>query len=222
MSRRVYPFLSRWTAGMGVTLALAGAGCTTTENNNGDAEDLRIQLEEAFTNNLAGFSNAIQRLVLAASGQAQTGVTITPITGGVQGTVGVDVDGNGSLETSVAGRLIFINQAQGLSGGANFTLTGITGGAPQTASGQAVVTQVGPAQLTISNGSFATHTETRGNDLALTDVNLSTDVAGGAYKVSGNADFEFNGLDGLLTFEPVGNWFRIVVSGSGFSTFIIQ
>jgi hypothetical protein len=211
-------------ATMGVGLALLGGGCTSSTDNggDGDVEDFKIQLEEAFTNNLAGFSNAIQRLVLAASGQTQNGVTITPITGGVQGSVGVDVNGDGSLETSVQGRLLFINPSQGLAGGANFTLTGITGGAPQTASGTAVVTQVGPSIITITNGNFVTHTDTRGNDASVSSVNLTTDVSGGGYKVTGTADFEFNGVQGLFTFEPVGNWFKITVSGDDFDTFVIQ
>jgi hypothetical protein len=215
----------RWTAMVGIGLAVIGSGCTSSTDNggdDGDVEDFKIQLEEAFTNNLAGFSAAIQRLVLAASGQAQTGVTLTPITGGVQGTLGVDVNGDGSLETQVAGRLIFINQAQGLSGGANFTLTGITGGAPQTASGTAVVTQIAPSIITITNGNFQTHTDTRGNDASVSDVNITTDVSGGGYKVTGTADFEFNGVTGLFTFAPNGNWFKITVTGDSFDTFVIQ
>ncbi len=212
------------TATVGIGLALAGAHCTTSTDNggDGDVEDFKIQLEEAFTNNLAGFSNAIQRLVLAASGQAQTGVTLIPISGGVQGSLGVDVNGDGSLETQVQGRLIFLNASQGLAGGANFTLTGISGGAPMTASGSAVVTQLGAAVISITNGNFTVHTDTRGNDASVSAVNITTDVGGGAYKVTGTANFEFNGVTGLFTFAPNGNWFKITVTGDGFDTFVIQ
>jgi hypothetical protein len=213
-----------WTAAVGIGLALAGANCTSSTDNGGggDVEDFKVQLEEAFTNNLAGFSNAIQRLVLAATGQPQNGVTLTPITGGVQGSLGVDVDGDGSLETQVQGRLIFINPSQGLAGGANFTLTGIVAGAPQTASGSAVITQVSASIITITNGNFSTHTDTRDNDASVSGVNLTTDVSGGGYKVTGTADFEFNGVDGLFTFAPNGNWFKITVTGDSFDTFVIQ
>ena len=213
------------TAMVGLGLALVGWGCTSSTDNgdgDGDVEDFKVQLEEAFTNNLAGFSNAIQRLVLAASGQPQNGVLVTPITGGVQGSVGVDVDGDGNMETQVQGRLIFINAAQGLAAGANFTLTGITGGAPQTASGTAVVTQVGPSVISITNGNFQTHTGTRGNDASVSGVNITVDVAGGGYKVTGTSDFEFNGVEGLFTFAPNGNWFKITVTGDSFDTFVIQ
>lgn len=212
-----------WMAIASVGLALIGGSCTSsTDNNGGDVEDFKVQLEEAFTNNLAGFSNAIQRLLLAANGQSQTGVTLTPIAGGVQGSLGVDVDGDGALETQVQGRLIFINQSQGLAGGANFTLTGITGGAPETASGTAVITQVGPSIITISNGSFTTHTDTRGNDASVSSVNITADVSGGGYRVTGTSDFVFNDVVGTFTFQPNGNWFKITVSGQGFDTFVIQ
>lgn len=212
------------TAVAGLGLALIGWGCTSSTDNGGDEdfEDFKIQLEEAFTNNLAGFSNAIQRLVLAASGQPQNGVTVTPIAGGVQASVGVDVNGDGSLETQVQGTLIFINAAQGLAGGANFTLTGITGGAPQTATGNAVVTQVGPSVISVTNGSFQTHTDTRGNDVSVSGVNITADVSGGGYKVTGTSNFEFNGITGLFTFAPNGNWFTLTVSGDSFDTFVIQ
>ncbi len=206
---------------MALALVFVAGGCKSTQNNSADAADFKQQLSEAFGNNLTGFSNAIHRLLLAATGQPQTGVTLTQITGGVQGTVGVDVDGNGSLETSVAGKLIYLNPATGLAGGANFTLTGITGGAPQTATGSAVIAEPAPSTLTISNGTFATHTQTRGNDLSLSSVNLSTDLGGGAYNVSGTANFVFNGLNGRLTFQPSGSEFKIVVSGDGFTTFTI-
>src|SRR5438132_9968518 len=101
-------YRAQWLAAMGATFALSAGACSSSggTDSNGGADDFHQQLSDAFQNNLDGFSNAIQRLVLAASGQSQTGVTITPITGGVQGSVGVDVDGNGSLETSVNGRLI--------------------------------------------------------------------------------------------------------------------
>jgi len=215
---------TRPLAAMGFALVCVAGACKigNSDNNSGDAADFKQQLSQSFsTNNINGFSNAIHRLLLAATGQAQTGVTLTPITGGVQGSVGVDVDGNGSLETSVNGKLIYLNPATGIAGGANFTLTGITGGAPQTATGSAVIAETAPSVVTISNGTFETHTQTRGNDLSLSSVNLTTDIGGGAYKVTGTADFDFNGLNGRLTFQPSGSEFKIVVSGSGFTTFTI-
>ena len=75
--------------------------------------------------------------------------------------------------TVVNGTLSFINPGQGLAGGANLVITGITGGAPQTAHGTAVLEQSGPTSIEVFDGEFTTHTETRGNDLALTRPALS-------------------------------------------------
>jgi hypothetical protein len=53
-------------------------------------------------------------------------------------------------------------------------------------------------------------------------VNITADVSNGGYKVSGTSDFVFNGIPGEFTFEPVGNWFKITVTGDDFDTFVIQ
>lgn len=208
---------------VGLCFALTVGSCKsgTDNSNGGDATDFHQQLQDAVQNNLAGFREAFNRFALVASGGTQqTGVTVTPIANGVQATVGVDVDGDGALETTIGGKLIYLNTSQGLAGGANFTLTGISGGAPQTASGSAVVTQTGPATLTISNGSFTTHTGTRANDFTLSHANLDVDGSGAAttLSVTGTSDFTYNGLAGQLTFLQ---GYRIQVSGSGFSTFTV-
>lgn len=216
---------ARTVVSTAMVLAIVSAigGCSSGGNsNNGDPTDFHGQLSDALLNNLSGFGTALKRLALAVNGTAQTGVTLTDITNGVQGTVGVDVDGDGAMETSVAGKLVYLNAGQGLAGGANFTLTGITGGAPQTASGSATVTQTGPAVLTISNGAFTTHTDTRGNNLSVSQASISADASGTDLVLTGTAHFTFNALTGTLTFQPDGQGsFRIQVSGSGFTTFTV-
>ena len=202
-------------------LAVAACSSKNTENNGGDVADFHQQLSEALQNNLAGFGNGLHRLLLAATGTPQTGVTLTPITGGVQGSVGVDVDGNGSLETTVNGKLIYVNPSVGISAGANLTVTGISGGAPQTLTASAAVAEPSPSLVTVTNGTLDTHTQTRGNDLSLSAVNLTVDLGGGGFTINGAGDFVFNGLDGRLTFQPNGTGFKITVSGNGFTTFTI-
>jgi len=203
--------------------AMLGGACTSgTENNGGDAEDFQIQLGEAITNNIPGFQQALQRLALAANGNPQTGVTITPISGGIQAAVGVDVNGDGSLETTISGTLIFLNQAQGLAGGADATITGVSGGAPQDLQAGGRITQTGANSLVLTDGQLTTHTHTRENDLEIEDANLSVTITLGLPSVTGTADFDFNGLRGTLTFLPDAvNGFRIQVSGSGFTTFTV-
>jgi hypothetical protein len=210
--------------GRALALALIGAGACSgeTENNGGDAEDFEIQLGEAITNNIAGFQQSLQRLVLAANGSGQTGVTLTPINGGFQAAVGVDVNGDGSLETTIAGTLIFLNESAGLAGGANVAITGITGGAPQDAVGSGRATLVNSSTITLTDGYLLTHTHTRENDLEVEDANLTITMGLGLPSLSGTADFEFNGLRGMLTFIPdATHGFRIQVSGNGFDTFTV-
>jgi hypothetical protein len=206
-----------------VALAVVAAGCSssTGDGGGGDAEDFETQLGEAFTNNLAGFAESLERLLLAASGNPQQGVTLTPTETGATGSVGVDVNGDGSLETSVNGTLTYLNPSAGFAGGATLVINSITGGAPQDASGTATITPLGPATIAVTNGSFETHTDTRGNDLYLDDVNLTVDASGSAIHATGSASFEFNDLEGTLTFLNPSSGYAIQVSGPGFETFTI-
>lgn len=202
-----------------------GTGCKSTTGddggNGGDAEDFEVQLSEAFTNNLAGFAESLERLNLALSGVPQEGVTITEFTGGASASVGVDVNGDGSLETSINGTLMFVNPQQGFAGGATLEITSISGGAPQDAHGSGTIVPTGPASVAITNGNFETHTETRGNDLTITNANLQVDASGSQIHATGTAQFDFNSLFGTLTFLNNQNGYGIRVSGEGFETFTV-
>jgi hypothetical protein len=211
-------------AAMGIALVLASGSCGSggTDNNGGDAVDFQEQLQDAMQNNLPGFNVALQHLALAVGGTAQSDVTLTPITNGVQGSVTLSVSGNPNDLTTVNGKLVYQNPGQGLAGGASFSLTSIQNGAPQTASGSATLTQTGPAVLQISNGKFDTHTDTRGNDLSVSQANLTLDASGALLKITGPAKFTFNGLSGNLLFQQAAaTGFSIEVSGNGFSTFTV-
>lgn len=214
-----------------LALLLAGAAiftataCSSDGDGGGDnqaaADDFEVQLSEAF-DNAPAIQDAIQRLALTLSGNPQDGVTLVPTATGYQGSVAADIDGNGSLETVANGTLDFINPSLGLAGGANLVIANITGGAPQTAHGTAVLEQTGPTSIEIFDGEFTTHTETRGNDLSLSRVDLEATSTGALVMVTGTSDFTFNGLDGLLTFEEDQTYgYRIRVSGSGFDTFTV-
>jgi hypothetical protein len=208
---------------LGAALALA-MGCSSTTDDGGgggDAEDFETQLGEAFTNNLAGFAESLERLLAAVAGNPQDGVTITPTANGATASVGVDVNGDGSLETSVNGSITYLNPEAGFAGGATLVISSITGGAPQTANGQATIAPLGPASISITNGSFETHTDTRGNDLYLANANLVVDASGSQIHATGSAQFEFNDLEGTLTFLNPASGYAIQVSGPGFETFTI-
>lgn len=202
-----------------------GAACSSTGDggeNGGDPDDFQQQLEDGFTNNLAGFAESLERFTLAAQGIPQDGVTLTPTETGINGSVGVDVNGDGSLETDVNGSVVFNNPSAGFAEGGTFTLTSIAGGAPQTASGSATITPIGPAAISITNGNFQTHTDTRDNDLSLSAVNINVDASGSEIYAVGTAAFNFNDLVGTLTFMQTTNGYGIQVSGSGFDTFVVD
>jgi hypothetical protein len=203
-------------------LVLVALGCKdNNDNNSGSADDLHQQLEDSFEN-VANFSEALQRVLLTLQGTPQAGVTFNQTSTGATGTVDVDVDGDGNRETSVNATLTYLNPQLGITGGASLHLNGITGGAPQTATADATVTPTGPASIQLTNGTASFHTQTRGNDLEVTGANLAADASNGHLVITGTADFSFNGLAGNAVFEPDGQGsFRIRVSGDGFSTFTV-
>jgi hypothetical protein len=204
--------------------ALIAVACSSNSdngNNTVDASDFRQDFSFALENNLAGFGEAMNRMIAAVHGTTENGVTITQIANGVQASVGVDVNGLGTFETTLNGTLVYVNPSQGLAGGATLTLTSIDGGAPQTASGGGVITQTGPAVLTVSNGHFSTQTHTQNHSLSITQANLTLDAAAANPVVTGTAQFTFDGVSGTMTFQSTGSGFRVQVSGNGFATFTV-
>jgi hypothetical protein len=215
-----------WKSAAFAMVTLIGVGCSsksTGGNNNGntDVADFQQDFSFALENNLAGFGDAMNRMISAAGGTAADGVTVTPITNGVQASVGVDVDGGGGFETTLNGTLVYLNPSQKLAGGATLTLTSIAGGAPQTASGSGVITQTGPATLTVTNGHFSTQTETQDHSLTISQANLTLNAAAANPIVTGTAQFNFDGIAGTMTFQSTGSGFRVQISGSGFTTFTV-
>jgi hypothetical protein len=213
------------TAMIAATTMLA-ASCSSNSNggnNNGntDVADFQQDFSFALENNLAGFGDAMNRLISAAGGTSEDGVTVTTITNGIQASVGVDVNGGGGLETTLNGTLVYLNPSQGLSGGATLTLTSIAGGAPQTANGSGVITQTGPATLTVTNGHFSTQTQTQDHSLTISQANLTLNAAAANPIVTGTAQFNFDGIAGTMTFQSTGTGFRVQISGSGFTTFTV-
>lgn len=208
----------------GALLALGGLACTTDpDDGNGDPDDIdpvvtRDYLQRNFTK-IPRITDALVRILAAVNGQPQSGVTFTPITGGVQGTVGVDLDNNGSMETTVNARVNF-NNAQNLNAGGVLTVTAINAGSTtgtasanltvqgstvQFTSGQATLFPTnGPSQIDVSNGNI-TATASLTNPVLLGSVDF------GAGNTSGTTFFESNGTGG----------FRIRVTSPDFATFTV-
>ncbi len=203
-------------------LVLVSLGCNNNnDNNNGSADDLHHQLEDSF-GNVAHFGEAFQRVLQTLQGNPQPGVNLNQTNTGVTGTVAVDVDGDGTRETTIDATLTYLNAQLCFTGGATFQLNSITGCAPTTATATATLTPTGPATIQLTNGSATFHTQTRGNDLTVTGATLTIDASNNHLVITGTADFVFNDLTGLATFEPDGQGsFKIQISGNGFTTFTV-
>lgn len=168
-----------------------------------------------------GFTDAIDRLITTINGSPRPGVNITPNLSGYSGTVEVDLDGDGTFDTSVSGALILNNPSAGLAGGATLTVDDVEG--LTTAQGSAAVGVTGPTSAFISGGNFSgTRTGTNPElDVDISDANLGLDVSTGNLVVSGTTGFFYNGIAGDMEFVPVAGGFEIDVSGDGFDPFTV-
>ncbi len=92
-------------------------------------------LVTAHYEDIPAFSQALERLVLHLSGTPQPGVNITPTATGGFGSVSVDTDGDGTLESTIVGSLTFNNPSIGIAGGATIDITEIAETAVDITSG---------------------------------------------------------------------------------------
>jgi hypothetical protein len=166
-------------------------------------------------------TDAMGRVLLTLSGTPQDGVTFVPITGGVQGTVGVDLDGNGSLETTVDARVILNNPSAGIAGGGVLTITAINA-ASTGGNATANVTLVGSSTVTLSSGS-ATLFPTQGpSQINVANASLTVTPTLNNPSIVGSADFASAGTTGTAFFENNGSGgFRIRVTSPDFTTFTV-
>jgi hypothetical protein len=177
-------------------------------------------LQRNFTK-IPRITDAMGRVLLTLNGSPQNGVTFTPVTGGVQGTVAVDLDGNGSLETTVDARVILNNPSLGIAGGAVLTVTAIhaasTGG-----NASASLTLVGTSTVTLSNG-VATLFPTQGpSQINVANANLTVTPTLNNPSITGSAAFASANTTGTAFFENNGTGgFRIRVTSPDFATFTV-
>lgn len=206
------------------------AGCDLFESeddvDNGGEEEVidpvvtQAYLQRNFTK-IPRLTDAMGRVLLTLNGSPQNGVTFTAITGGVQGTVGVDLDGNGSLETTVEARVILNNPSAGIAGGGVLTVTTINA-ASTGGNATANLTLVGSSTVTLSNGA-ATLFPTQGpTQIIVANANLTVTATLNNPSIAGSANFASASTTGTAFFENNGSGgFRIRVTSPDFTTFTV-
>jgi hypothetical protein len=203
-------------------------GCDLFSNDddgNGDGDIIDPEVTQAYLQRnftkIPRITEAMARVLLTLNGSPQQGVTFVPITGGVQGTVGVDLDGNGSLETTIDARVILNNPSVGIAGGAVITVTAINA-ASTTGTASASLTVQGASSVTFTGGS-ATLFPTQGpSEIGVSNANLTVSGTQASPLILGSADFASTGTVGTAFFESNGSGgFQIRVTSPDFATFTV-
>jgi hypothetical protein len=208
----------------GVAAAVLATGCLSTGTESSDTTFDATTTHDFLARNFSNMGivyDGLARIISAANGTQTNGVTFTNITGGVQGTVGYDLDHNGTMESSIHAKLIYNNPAQGINGGATFTVTSID--APYLSGTATAVIGVsgGGSQVTISSGT-ADFTPTYGPHITIPEVQLTISPTLATPTVIGHANFDAGDDNGTVFFESAaGTGWRMRVTGSTFTTFTV-
>jgi hypothetical protein len=211
-------------AASSTSLVFALSTCSSDESGGGgnnsisDPDVFETTVRRTFVPMLAGIGNGLQRLLTALDGGAADGVVIVPVAGGAQATVSLDLDGNGSRESSINGSLI-----GDISTGAQVTLAAIATAEPSLGgSGSLTATETSPGVIVLDNMTGDGGADPNGSrnaaDVAVTDGTVSLDLAAGT--PDGFVDLEVTGEESTLgihvTFEPNGSGgFLIRFTGNG-------
>ena len=184
-----------------LTLALALAAVSCGDEDGGPDGNTPEDVLTQGLSTIPQMGEALSRLVLTLQGTPQPGVNITPITDGVQGTLGVDLDDNGSNETTVFGSLVYVDPNVGLAAGATLTITDIDGpGVDGTLS--ALVQPVSATDVSIGPGSGSF--DTGAGPLAVNSISLFIGFGTPTVEVSGLAQFTLDGDVGQISFAEDG------------------
>ena len=209
-----------------VTVVTLGTISCASINNPGtstttlDPVAMKTFLSRNFSNVTIVY-DGLARIIAAAKGSTTSGVNFTNITGGVQGTVGYDLDGNGSMESNISAKLIYTNPALGIDGGGTFTVTGINAPYLQGTAVAALTISGGGTQVNVTSGT-ADLQPTYGPRITIPSVSLAITPTLQNPTVLGHADFAAGGDAGTLFFESNGStgW-RIRVTSPDFATFTV-
>jgi hypothetical protein len=206
-------------AAIGFWACRDGATGTDDERNITNPAVLEASMEDWFAPTVEGVIDGLTRLLAATSGGPANGVVITPTgANSFQGQVSVDLDGNGSRESTVQGHV-----SGDIGSGAAISITGLTqAGTPGLSlSASLTLTETSPVTVLLDNLQASLSVERSTGNLAqatATDGSLMLDVASGTPTgfVQVRVSEEGRELPLSLNFESsgAGGW-RVVVTGTG-------
>lgn len=199
------------------TTALGLAGCGLTDSDD-DVDPLSPEGVEAFLssrfNRIPNMFDAFTRLVLAVEGGPADGVTLTPDGNTVQAEVLVDLDGDGSRETTVNGLATFSDTNHSFANGASVAINNITG---PSVSGSAFLQVFQLNQVAFQVDGNANFTTSGGTGISVPFLTLSVSPVGPVvlgfldFTLSADSDQTF----GSIAFEDdgQGGFFMSVLVG---------
>ena len=216
-----------------VLLGLTAAGCVTIGSEPAPIPPLDpVKMEAYMRRNFSHVPNiteAMSRVIQAANGGHPPGVSYTQTATGIQGSVVIDIKGDGSDMVQADATITYNNPAAGIGGGAAFAITSLT--SPNlTGSAHANLAVSGGGSVIAVNSGSADLQYKDGPQLLISAANLAVTTGAslvspgvtGAFTILGSADFNAGSKHGTIFFENngAGGW-RIRVVSPDFATFIV-
>ena len=204
-----------------VSLALVASGCVDESNDPGGVTpgDVEQMLQNTL-GDIPAIGDAFTRLIATLQGNPQPGVTLTPITNGVQGSVALDFDGNGSMEATVHGTLVYVDPNVGISAGATLTITSVDGAATDGHL-TVVVVPFSATGLAFGPGSGEFDPPGSGNIVTIDQFFLTADLSSGTPVLDGFGSFAVEDESGDITLRDDGNGGTEITVEFGGETIVI-
>lgn len=202
-----------------LTLATCGSEASGVGNRSiSDPAVFETTIRRTFPPMVAGISDGLERLLTALGGGPSDGVVIIPNATGADATVSLDLDGDGSRESSINGSL-----TGDVATGAQVTIAAIATQEPSlSGNGAVLVTETSPGMIVLDNFAGSGGADPNGSlnaaDVSVTDGTVALDVATGT--PDGFVDLDVSGerttLGIHVSFEPDGaGGYRVRITGSG-------
>jgi len=181
---------------------------------------MQSYMSRNFTH-IASIIDGVSRVIQAANGGHPAGVSYTNTATGVQGTVTVDLKGDGSEIATVNATITYNNPAQGISGGATMSVSSINSASTTGSATAGVAVGGGGTTVQFSSGTADLH-PTDGPDLSISGANLTVSPTLSTPTIIGSAAFAADNKTGNVFFESnQSGGYKIRVTSSAFTTFTV-